>query len=80
MGAKICRLLDAIDPAPSSTFRQLLSLKMKFHQTEILGFLANETHKVRGTTLFLAELYIQLQNVMNSLLFFYQYFFYKFIF
>lgn len=25
----------------------------------------NETHKVRNTTLFLAELYIQLQNVSN---------------
>lgn len=63
MGARICRLLDAIIASPNSVFRTLLCLKMNYNQEENLQFMTNEAHKVRGTTLFLAELYMQLQNV-----------------
>lgn len=63
MGARICRLLDALDASPESVFRHLLRLKMNYNQEENLSFITNDAHKVRGTTLFLAELYIQLQNV-----------------
>jgi len=62
MGARICRLLDALDASPESVFRHLLRLKMNYNQEENLSFITNDAHKVRGTTLFLAELYIQLQN------------------
>ncbi|KAJ6647101.1 Polyadenylate-binding protein-interacting protein 1 [Pseudolycoriella hygida] len=62
MGARICRLLDALDASPDSVFRHLLRLKMNYNQEENLTFITNDAHKVRGTTLFLAELYIQLQN------------------
>lgn len=63
MGARICRLLDALDASPESVFRHLLRLKMNYNQEENMSFITNDAHKVRGTTLFLAELYIQLQNV-----------------
>lgn len=63
MGAKICRLLDAIVASPTSAFRQLLCCKMSYNQEENIQFMTNESQKVRGTTLFLAELYMQLQNV-----------------
>ncbi|KAG4069072.1 hypothetical protein HA402_008383 [Bradysia odoriphaga] len=62
MGARICRLLDALDASPDSVFRHLLRLKMNYNQEENMAFITNDAHKVRGTTLFLAELYIQLQN------------------
>lgn len=68
MGAKICRLLDSIDPSPSSVFRNLLCYKMDYQQKELFQFMANESHKVRGTALFLAELYIQLQNVNREMI------------
>lgn len=63
MGARICRLLDAIDATPDSLFRTLLKMKMDFNQQENQHFMTNEAHKVRGTTMFLAELFLQLQNV-----------------
>lgn len=63
MGARICRLLDAIDATPNSMFRGLLKMKMDFNQQENQHFMTNEAHKVRGTTMFLAELFLQLQNV-----------------
>lgn len=63
MGARICRLLDAIDATPNSMFRSLLKMKMDFNQQENQHFMTNEAHKVRGTTMFLAELFLQLQNV-----------------
>lgn len=63
-GARLCRLLDSIDPTPNSLFRRLLCCKLQYNDTELIQFMNdNETHKVRNTTLFLAELYIQLQNV-----------------
>lgn len=65
MGAKICRLLDAIDASPNSQFRSLLCMKMAFNQEENQQFMTNEAHKVRGTTLFLGELFLQLQNVSD---------------
>lgn len=37
---------------------------MNYSQEENMQFMTNEAHKVRGSTLFLAELYIQLQNVI----------------
>jgi len=61
-GARLCRLLDSIDPSPESMFRHLLCCKLQYNDNEILQYMTNETHKVRNTTLFLAELYIQLQN------------------
>lgn len=64
MGARLCRLLDSIDGRPSSLFRSLLCLKMDDHQTKLQQFIfSNEKRKVRGTVLFLAELYMQMQNV-----------------
>lgn len=63
-GARLCRLLDSIDPSPTSLFRRLLCCKLQYNDTELIQYMNdNETHKVRNTTLFLAELYIQLQNV-----------------
>lgn len=61
-GARLCRLLDGIDPNPDSVFRRLLCCKLQYNDTEIIQYMTNETHKVRNTILFLAELYIQLQN------------------
>lgn len=71
MGAKICRLLDGIVATPNSVFREYLRLKMAYSQNENLNFVVNEAHKVRGTTLFLAELYMQLQNVSGFFIIFY---------
>lgn len=62
-GARLCRLLDSIDPSSTSLFRRLLCCKLQYNDSEIIQYMNNETHKVRNTTLFLAELYIQLQNV-----------------
>lgn len=65
-GARLCRLLDSINPSPDSKFRHLLNCKLEYNDQEIVQFMNNETHKVRNTTLFLAELYIQLQNVRTT--------------
>lgn len=64
-GARILRLLDAFNPTPNSVFRKLLCLKMEYNEEENIQFLTNESQKVRGTTIFLAELYMQLQNVSS---------------
>lgn len=67
-GARLCRLLDSVDPTPNSLFRRLICFKLQYNDTELIQYMNdNETHKVRNTTLFLAELYIQLQNVSNVL-------------
>lgn len=63
IGARLCRLLDSIDARPGSTFRSLLSLKMIDHQGKLHQFIFSDKRKVRGTALFLAELYMQMQNV-----------------
>lgn len=62
-GARLCRLLDGLNPSCESMFRTLLCRKLEYNDGEIAQFINNETHKVRNTILFLAELYIQLQNV-----------------
>lgn len=62
MGARLCQLLDSLDDSPSSVLRQLLSMKMEHQQSELLIYLQQEQIKVRGTTLFLAELYMQLRK------------------
>jgi polyadenylate-binding protein-interacting protein 1 len=55
-------LLDQLDPTPSSTFRGLLVMKMEFQNTEQVPFMQNDQRRVRGTTLFLAELFVQLKR------------------
>lgn len=66
-GARLCRLLDSIDPTQNSLFRRLICFKLRYNDSELIQYMNdNETHKVRNTTLFLAELYIQLQNVSNN--------------
>lgn len=62
MGARLCKLLDSLDEDPSSVLRQLLGMKMNHQQSELLNFMTHEQVKVRGTTLFLAELYMQLRK------------------
>lgn len=62
MGARLCKLLDSLDEDSSGELRPLLSMKMSHQQSELLGFMTNEQIKVRGTTLFLAELYMQLRK------------------
>lgn len=62
MGARLCKLLDSLDEDPSSILRQLLGMKMNHQQSELLNFMTHEQVKVRGTTLFLAELYMQLRK------------------
>lgn len=62
MGARLCQLLDSLDDSPASVLRQLLSMKMEHQQNELVIYLQQEQIKVRGTTLFLAELYMQLRK------------------
>ncbi|XP_055705313.1 polyadenylate-binding protein-interacting protein 1 isoform X2 [Phlebotomus papatasi] len=62
MGARLCQLLDSLSLQQSNVFRTMLCLKMNHHKMEMERFMLNEQHIVRGTTLFLAELYIQMQN------------------
>jgi len=61
-GARLCLLLDSLDLSPSSTFRSLLVMKMEFQNTEQVPFMQNDQRRVRGTTLFLAELFVQLKR------------------
>lgn len=69
IGARLCRLLDSVDARPDSLFRHLLSLKMDDHQKKLQQFIyGNDKRKVRGTALFLAELYIQMQNDGNRIM------------
>lgn len=62
MGARLCKLLDSLHEDPSSVLRQLLGMKMNHQQSEFQNFMTHEQVKVRGTTLFLAELYMQLRK------------------
>ncbi|XP_021709840.1 polyadenylate-binding protein-interacting protein 1 isoform X3 [Aedes aegypti] len=62
MGARLCKLLDSLDGDPAGVLWQLLSMKMSHQQSELHGFMTNQQIKVRGTTLFLAELYMQLRK------------------
>lgn len=62
MGARLCKLLDSLDENPKSVLRQLLNMKMTHQHSVLQGYMTNEQIKVRGTTLFLAELYMQLRK------------------
>ncbi|XP_055537560.1 putative uncharacterized protein DDB_G0272456 [Wyeomyia smithii] len=66
MGARLCHLLDSLDGGPESVLRQLLSMKIDHQHSELSGFMQNEQIKVRGTTLFLAELYMQLRKPQDA--------------
>jgi len=66
MGARICNLLDDLDITEASLFRNLLRMKMDFERQELIQFMASEQYTVRGTTLFLAELYMQLRRPNES--------------
>ncbi|XP_035792881.1 protein no-on-transient A-like isoform X2 [Anopheles albimanus] len=68
MGARLCKLLDSLDENPDSVLREMFQLKMEDQQNE-LKQMNHEQLKVRGTTLFLAELYMQFRNphVQSSL-------------
>uniref|UniRef100_A0A336KQ32 CSON013530 protein n=1 Tax=Culicoides sonorensis TaxID=179676 RepID=A0A336KQ32_CULSO len=66
IGARICNLLDDLEPSNNSLFRNLLKMKMDFEKQELVPFLQNEQSTVRGTTLFLAELYMQLRRPNES--------------
>uniref|UniRef100_A0A2M4BGS6 Putative thyroid hormone receptor-associated protein complex subunit n=1 Tax=Anopheles marajoara TaxID=58244 RepID=A0A2M4BGS6_9DIPT len=61
MGARLCKLLDSLDENPESVLREMFQLKMEDQQNE-LKQMNHEQLKVRGTTLFLAELYMQFRN------------------
>lgn len=62
IGARLCRLLDSLD-SRTVLFREMLCMKIDDHQSKLPQFLiANEQRKVRGTALFLAELFMQMQN------------------
>lgn len=67
MGARLCQLLDSLDDSLESLMRQLLRLKMEDQQNELLNYMKQEQVKVRGTTLFLAELYMQLRSPQHKL-------------
>lgn len=62
IGARICNLLDDLEPSTNSLFRNLLKMKMDFEKQELVPLMQNEQNTVRGTTLFLAELYMQLRR------------------
>uniref|UniRef100_A0A182WX68 MIF4G domain-containing protein n=1 Tax=Anopheles quadriannulatus TaxID=34691 RepID=A0A182WX68_ANOQN len=62
MGARLCQLLDSINKAPNLMLRELLQLKMDHQNSELPEFMKQEQVKVRGATLFLAELYMQLRQ------------------
>uniref|UniRef100_A0A182IV26 Uncharacterized protein n=1 Tax=Anopheles atroparvus TaxID=41427 RepID=A0A182IV26_ANOAO len=67
MGARLCQLLDSLDNRPESLMRDLLLLKMDDQQSELPNYMKQEQVKVRGTTLFLAELYMQLRSPQHKL-------------
>ena len=54
--------MDNLDTSPESTFRTLLLMKMDYQHTEQVPFMQNDQRRVRGTTLFLAELFVQLKR------------------
>lgn len=62
MGARLLHLLDDLNKDPMSPMRQLLQNKIMLQANELPEFMKQEQVKVRGATLFLAEMYMQLQN------------------
>uniref|UniRef100_A0A182QX68 MIF4G domain-containing protein n=1 Tax=Anopheles farauti TaxID=69004 RepID=A0A182QX68_9DIPT len=68
MGARLCQLLDSLDQRPESLVRRLLELKMDdLERVALPEYMKQEQVKVRGATLFLAELYMQLRNPGQAL-------------
>uniref|UniRef100_A0A4Y0BEH1 MIF4G domain-containing protein n=1 Tax=Anopheles funestus TaxID=62324 RepID=A0A4Y0BEH1_ANOFN len=67
MGARLCQLLDSLAGGETnSVLRELLRLKMEDQNLELPRFMTQEQVKVRGATLFLAELYMQLRNPQQT--------------
>lgn len=65
MGARLCHLLDTLASTSVTShnlFRELLILKLAHEETELPLCMQNEQLKVRGTCLFLADLYVQLNS------------------
>uniref|UniRef100_A0A182MXL8 MIF4G domain-containing protein n=1 Tax=Anopheles dirus TaxID=7168 RepID=A0A182MXL8_9DIPT len=63
MGARLCQLLDSLDQGLDSLVRHLLHLKLDdLERVALPEYMKQEHLKVRGATLFLAELYMQLRN------------------
>lgn len=74
IGARICNLFDDLDPSSNSLFRNLLRMKMDYERQELVKYMQSEMSTVRGTTLFLAELYMALRrpSVTKIILLLYQ--------
>lgn len=62
MGAELCQLVDSMVPLPNSLFEYLLGLKLDCHQQEISDHGRFSYDRVRSTTLFLAEMFLHLQD------------------
>lgn len=64
MGARLCLLLDTLATTSVSVnlFRELMILKLAHDETELPLCMQQEQLKVRGTALFLADLYVQLNS------------------
>uniref|UniRef100_A0A1A9UDQ1 MIF4G domain-containing protein n=1 Tax=Glossina austeni TaxID=7395 RepID=A0A1A9UDQ1_GLOAU len=63
IGAKLSCLLYKLNPQKDSLFYTLLKYQLDFYQNEIKEYIkTNQESKMRETTLFLAELYIQLRG------------------
>lgn len=64
MGARLCHLLDtlATTSVSANLFRELMILKLAHDETELPLCMQQEQLKVRGTALFLADLYVQLNS------------------
>uniref|UniRef100_A0A1A9ZNR6 MIF4G domain-containing protein n=1 Tax=Glossina pallidipes TaxID=7398 RepID=A0A1A9ZNR6_GLOPL len=63
IGAKLNCLLYKLNPQKDSLFTTLLKYQLDFHQNEVKEYIkSNQESKMRETTLFLAELYMQLRG------------------
>uniref|UniRef100_A0A1B0BX48 MIF4G domain-containing protein n=1 Tax=Glossina palpalis gambiensis TaxID=67801 RepID=A0A1B0BX48_9MUSC len=63
IGAKLYCLLYKLNPQKDSLFYTLLKYQLDFHQNEVKEYKKNnQERKMRETTLFLAELYMQLRG------------------
>lgn len=62
MGARLFQLLDSLDEGQDSVLWRLMRMKLEHQESELVSFMQNEQVRVRGTTLFLAELYMQLRK------------------
>lgn len=65
MGARLCHLLDTLASTSVTSvnlFRELMILKLAHDETELPLCMQQEQLKVRGTALFLSDLYVQLNS------------------